>query len=120
MDRTNDMIYSHTIEVVKAITNLSKIVSNNQCHLYIETLRFVGSQLKLLLSAADEFMLEIPSDGRRQVGGVLPVRECLVSLGFYLVFKAYCNYITIDRQEILSPQNIANIMSRLHWTRFYL
>jgi len=67
LDRTNDIIYSHTINLVRAITHLSNVATNGQSHLYIDYVKEVGKALKPLLSEADSLMERLPPPANRKV-----------------------------------------------------
>lgn len=61
IDRTNDNVYSTTTNVVKAIMSLSHGVEKAAAVEYIDLVRFVGIELRTLLSAVDTLASTFPS-----------------------------------------------------------
>lgn len=53
IDRTNDNVYSATTNVVKAIMLLSKGVEKAAAVEYLDLVRYVGIELRTLLSSVD-------------------------------------------------------------------
>ncbi|XP_050308288.1 focal adhesion kinase 1 isoform X1 [Anthonomus grandis grandis] len=67
LDRENDKVYKCTTEVVKAIMLLSQGVQNSRSEQYLDLVKNVGAELRLLLTSVDEIVPEFSSSMIREV-----------------------------------------------------
>ncbi|CAG9764929.1 unnamed protein product [Ceutorhynchus assimilis] len=65
--RENDKVYKCTTEVVKAIMLLSQGVQNSRSEQYLELVKNVGLELRLLLTSVDEIVSSLPPNMLREV-----------------------------------------------------
>lgn len=67
LDRTNDNVYMATTKVVKAIMSLTHGVEKAAAIQYLELVRYVGIELRTLLSSVDELASIFPSHALKYV-----------------------------------------------------
>ncbi|XP_045463688.1 focal adhesion kinase 1-like isoform X3 [Harmonia axyridis] len=67
LDRINDKVYESTTQVVKAIMSLSQGVQEAYADQYLELVKKVGFELKLLLTSVDEIVVAFPASAQKEV-----------------------------------------------------
>lgn len=67
MDRTNDNVYSATTNVVKAVMLLSQGVERAAAVEYLDLVRYVGIELRTLLSSVDTLASIFPPQALKYV-----------------------------------------------------
>ncbi|KAL1501947.1 hypothetical protein ABEB36_007171 [Hypothenemus hampei] len=67
IERDNDKVYKCTTEVVKAIMSLSQGVQQSRSDQYLDLVKNVGLELKLLLTSVDEIVADFPGHMLREV-----------------------------------------------------
>lgn len=67
LDRTNDQVYSATTKVVKAIMALSHGVEKAAAIEYLDLVRYVGIELRALLSSVDTLASIFPPHALKYV-----------------------------------------------------
>lgn len=64
-ERTEDQVYCATTKVVKAILSLSQRVEQASSFDYLDSVRHVGVQLRMLLSSVDTLALTFPPQAHK-------------------------------------------------------
>ncbi|BES99814.1 focal adhesion kinase [Nesidiocoris tenuis] len=67
LDRTNDKVYECTTSVVRAVMALSQGVQEGQTDIYLNLVRKVGTELRLLLASVDILVGIFPQSAIREV-----------------------------------------------------
>lgn len=106
IDRTNDIVYSATTKVVKAIMSLSRCVDKAASIQYLDLVRDVGIELRTLLSSVDVLANTFPPPA---------LKYDLISICnimFRPIFK-YSVHYTIYREVEMAHKVLAKDMSDL-------
>uniref|UniRef100_A0A1B0GHM2 Uncharacterized protein n=1 Tax=Lutzomyia longipalpis TaxID=7200 RepID=A0A1B0GHM2_LUTLO len=67
LDRTNDAVYSATTGVVKAIMALSQGVERSVAAEYLDLVKNIGIELRVLLGSVDQVSTQFPAQAHREV-----------------------------------------------------
>jgi len=68
LDRNNDRVYDSTICVVRAITELTHGVQGSGKPDYLDLVRRVGLELRVLLGSVDDLVAFFPDVAKHEVG----------------------------------------------------
>ncbi|XP_064624922.1 focal adhesion kinase 1-like isoform X3 [Lineus longissimus] len=67
LDRSGDKVYEATVSVVKAVTDMSKGVHLARASSYVDLVKKVGLELRVLLASVDAHIHELPQENHHEI-----------------------------------------------------